>query len=162
MYDALIIGSGFGGAMAAHRLVRAGWRVLLVERGDWVPRDSATRNPGATMIRHAVLLHGERVSLPCWRGRRICRQPLLCRRASVFYGGASFRMREDDFRPDPVIVNNSKAAWPFGYDALEPYYGEPKRILGVAGDDSDDPTRRRAAIRTLVSPRRSRRFAPLP
>ncbi|HEY1335162.1 MAG TPA: FAD-dependent oxidoreductase, partial [Myxococcaceae bacterium] len=36
--DAIIIGSGFGGAMAANVLVRAGWRVLLLERGDWVER----------------------------------------------------------------------------------------------------------------------------
>ena len=37
-FDAIVIGSGFGGAMAAHVLVHAGWRVLMLERGDWVPR----------------------------------------------------------------------------------------------------------------------------
>ena len=56
MYDALIIGSGFGGAMAAHRLVRAGWRVLLLERGDWVlprpVREGPARHHGA----HAAIL----------------------------------------------------------------------------------------------------------
>ena len=51
MYDALIIGSGFGGAMAAHRLVRAGWRVVMLERGDWVPRGPSARDPRATMVR---------------------------------------------------------------------------------------------------------------
>ncbi len=38
MWDALIVGSGFGGAMAAHRLLAAGARVLMIERGDWVAR----------------------------------------------------------------------------------------------------------------------------
>ena len=38
MYDAVVIGSGFGGAMAARVLVRAGWSVLMLERGDWVER----------------------------------------------------------------------------------------------------------------------------
>ncbi len=37
-YDAIVIGSGFGGAMAAHVLVEAGWSVLMLERGDWVAR----------------------------------------------------------------------------------------------------------------------------
>ncbi|MDQ3137622.1 MAG: FAD-dependent monooxygenase, partial [Gemmatimonadota bacterium] len=35
-YDAIVVGSGFGGAMAAHVLVDAGWSVLMLERGDWV------------------------------------------------------------------------------------------------------------------------------
>ncbi len=37
-FDAVVVGSGFGGAMAAHALVHAGWRVLMIERGDWVRR----------------------------------------------------------------------------------------------------------------------------
>jgi choline dehydrogenase-like flavoprotein len=60
---------------------------------------------------------------------------------SVFYGGTSFRFREEDITPGPEIVGGSGAAWPFRYDALEPYYGEAERILGVSGDDRDDPTR---------------------
>jgi gluconate 2-dehydrogenase alpha chain len=31
------------------------------------------------------------------------------------------------------------ADWPFDYDALEPYYGEAERLLGVQGDASDNP-----------------------
>ena len=37
-FDAVIIGSGFGGSMAARRLVEYGWRVAMIERGDWVER----------------------------------------------------------------------------------------------------------------------------
>lgn len=33
--DVIIIGSGFGGAFAAERLVRSGARVTVVERGPW-------------------------------------------------------------------------------------------------------------------------------
>ena len=66
MYDALIIGSGFGGAMTAHRLVRAGWRVLMLERGNWVSRDPSRRDPSASFA-YAVLLEGERLSLPLGR-----------------------------------------------------------------------------------------------
>lgn len=54
-YDAIIIGSGFGGAFAADRLVRAGLRVLLVERGPW--RDTAPVR-AAGIARRSPLPHG--------------------------------------------------------------------------------------------------------
>src|SRR5262245_9932559 len=50
-FDAIIIGSGFGGAFAANVLVEAGWSVLLIERGRWVPR-----GPEASRIDNFVLL----------------------------------------------------------------------------------------------------------
>jgi choline dehydrogenase-like flavoprotein len=141
MYDALIVGSGFGGSMAAHRLVRAGWRVLMVERGGWVQRGPSTRDPRATMIRTSY--YSNESAYQCLSGGEGADVGgLFCVGGpSVFYGGASFRLREEDFTPGPQIVNGSRAAWPFDYGALEPYYAEAERILGVAGDDSGDPTR---------------------
>ncbi|MGW8221265.1 MAG: NAD(P)-binding protein [Syntrophobacteria bacterium] len=41
-YDAIIIGSGAGGSAVAYNLVHAGKRVLILEKGDVVPRDSST------------------------------------------------------------------------------------------------------------------------
>jgi choline dehydrogenase-like flavoprotein len=141
MHDAVVIGSGFGGAMAAHRLVRAGWRVLMIERGGWVPRGTARRHPLAC---HERTAHYSRESAyRCLAGGEAAEiASVFCVGGpSVFYGGASFRLREEDFAPGPDIVNGSRAAWPIDYQALEPYYGEAERILGVAGDDRDDPTR---------------------
>jgi len=57
---------------------------------------------------------------------------------SVFYGGASLRYRERDFLHDPAIATNSGAEWPFDYAALEPWYGEAERLLGVTGNESAD------------------------
>ncbi|MEE8263531.1 MAG: NAD(P)-binding protein, partial [Gammaproteobacteria bacterium] len=42
LYDAIIVGSGAGGAAAAFTLVRAGKRVLILEKGDHLPRDRST------------------------------------------------------------------------------------------------------------------------
>ncbi len=47
-YDYIIIGSGTGGAAAAWRLAIAGSQVLLLEKGDPLPRSSRV-NPSLTI-----------------------------------------------------------------------------------------------------------------
>ena len=59
---------------------------------------------------------------------------------SIFYGGVSFRFREDDFNPPSEIINGSGAKWPIGYNDLEPYYDEAEIILQIAGEEGVDPT----------------------
>jgi len=59
---------------------------------------------------------------------------------SVFYGCASFRFRERDFETTTAIVGDSGAAWPFRYDAMEPFYTRAENLLGVAGEANSDPT----------------------
>jgi choline dehydrogenase-like flavoprotein len=139
-YDAIVVGSGFGGVMAAHELVDAGWRVLMVERGDWVERGPHNWRPEGvgTLTPHysldtpyRVLAGGERDvmgSFACVGG------------PSVFYGGVSLRFRVRDFDPAPEIVGDSGALWPFGYGALEAHYTRAERLIGVAGEQGDDPT----------------------
>ena len=41
-YDAIVIGSGAGGAAVAYKLVKAGRRVLVAEKGGYLPRDGST------------------------------------------------------------------------------------------------------------------------
>jgi len=48
-YDVIVIGSGFGGAMAAHAPVLAGARVLMLERGGWVDRGPHNWEPRGAM-----------------------------------------------------------------------------------------------------------------
>jgi choline dehydrogenase-like flavoprotein len=139
-WDCVIVGSGFGGAMVAHRLVAAGARVLMIERGDWVARGDAAWRPEASLdltphysreipYRCEVGGYGPEIGAPSCVGG-----------PSVFYGCVSFRFRERDFEGDPDVVADSGAAWPYRYDELEPFYAEAERLLGVAGDDAGDPT----------------------
>src|SRR4051812_49006476 len=44
-YDAVIVGSGFGGSVMAARLAGAGWSVCLLERGRAYPPGSFPRTP---------------------------------------------------------------------------------------------------------------------
>jgi choline dehydrogenase-like flavoprotein len=139
-YDALIIGSGFGGTMTAQVLVSAGWKVLMLERGDWVPRGphnwaadgSVDLTPYySTETPYRVLAGGNRPVM----GAYTC-----VGGPSVFYGGVSMRLREADFESAPEIVGDSDARWPYRYADLEPYYTQAEHILNIAGEAGGDPT----------------------
>ena len=139
MYDAIIIGSGFGGALTAHALVNAGKKVLMLERGDWVPRGpqnwaadaSVDLTPVYSMESpYRILAGGNKDTMgaySCVGG------------PSVFYGGVSLRFREADFQFTAEIAGGSNACWPYQYADLEPYYTRAEKILNVAGEMNADP-----------------------
>lgn len=128
-YDAVIIGSGFGGACAAHALSEAGLKTLLLERGGWPQRDALDWNQRAILIekryQSASPLLVKQYNSPEFK-------PLYPNETvggmSVFYGGASLRLRERDL-----------AKWPISYDELEPYYRRAEQMLGVHGEAGQDP-----------------------
>ena len=139
-WDAIVIGSGFGGAMAAHALVHAGHRVLMLERGGWVGRGPDSWGPrGAGLITpHYAMDSAYDVSAG---GRQYKAGSWNCVGGqSVFYGGASYRFRESDFQHHDEIVGTSAAEWPFGYGDVEPFYSEAELLLGVAGESGRDRT----------------------
>ena len=139
-YDAIIVGSGFGGAMSARVLVEAGWSVLMVERGDWVARGPQNWSPDAVgqLTSHYSTESPYRVVHPS--GETQAGAFHCVGGPSVFYGGVAFRFRAEDFEEDPEISGNSGARWPWTYAEIEPYYGEAEQILGVAGETDVDPT----------------------
>ena len=128
-WDAVVIGSGLGGALAAHRLTEAGARVVVLERGCWPHRDEGDWDPQA--ILNDLRYRGTTPLSVRQRGDRRFR-PLPMNETvggmSVFYGGASLRLRPADFE-----------RWPIGYGDLEPFYGEAERLLGVHGSAGADP-----------------------
>jgi choline dehydrogenase-like flavoprotein len=138
-FDAIVVGSGFGGALAAKVLVEAGWRVLMLERGRWVARGPENWTPeGVGQLTEHYSLEAPYLADPA--GPRALGAYHCVGGPSVFYGGVSLRFREHDFEPDPAITSDSGAAWPMRYRDLEPYYLQAERIIGVAGNDGDDPT----------------------
>ena len=127
-YDALIIGSGFGGSAAAHALAQAGLKTILLERGGWAKRDD-----GDWDQRKILLEQRYRSASPLlvrqYNDRKF--EPVYPNEAvggmSVFYGGASLRLRENDFDK-----------WPIEYTDLEEYYCKSERLLGVHGESGED------------------------
>src|SRR6202008_1733964 len=139
-FDAVVVGSGFGGCMAALELVDAGLRVLMLERGGWVKRGPENWSGEGAFVRtpyYAADAGYEVVGGKSAGGERLC---TCVGGPSVFYGGASFRFREGDFAADPEITAGTGGAWPVDYAALEPFYSRAERLLGVAGEPGADPT----------------------
>jgi len=136
----VIVGSGFGGAMAARTLVDAGVGVLLLERGSSVPRGPEAWEAEGTIMRSPAYLSGPAFDAETDRGGGRFHAYSCVGGPSVFYGGVSLRFRAEDFEPPPQIVNDSGAEWPFDYRTLAPYYDRAERILAVAGRAGDDPT----------------------
>lgn len=125
-YDAVVIGSGAGGAPLALRLGRRGLRVLVVEQGDFlkVDRGPETSPPG----KFIVDVMGSRDAPLSFVGGR-----------TKFYGAALYRFRETDFQEVRHEAGISPR-WPISYADLEPYYGEAELLYRVHGSSNGDPT----------------------
>jgi choline dehydrogenase-like flavoprotein len=125
-YDVIVIGSGAGGAAAAHRLVEGGLRVLLLEKGEPLPRD------GSTLDITRVVHRGEFLSREPWAdgaGMRIVpEEHFNVGGKTKWYGAALLRFGAHEFRADPGY---GCRAWPFPRETLDSYYGVAERLLGV-------------------------------
>jgi choline dehydrogenase-like flavoprotein len=129
LYDAIIVGSGFGGSFAAYSIAKAGFRTLLLERGDWPKRDEGDWNP-----QQIFSIGRYRSTSPIYvkqnfnkRNKKIYPNEVVGG-MSVFYAGVTLRMREIDFEK-----------WPINYGDLEPYYSQVEELLEVSGEPQKDP-----------------------
>jgi choline dehydrogenase-like flavoprotein len=140
-YDVIVIGSGPGGAALAQRLAPTGKRILLIERGDYLPRSPANWDS------HTVFVDGAYQAKETWHDSTgVEFHPGLhyfVGGNSKVYGAALFRLRERDFE-EIVHEDGISPAWPLKYDAFEPYYAEAERLFhvhGAAGEDPNEPWR---------------------
>jgi choline dehydrogenase-like flavoprotein len=138
-YDVIIIGTGAGGGTLASKLAPTGKRILLLERGDYVPREKD--NWSAT----AVNLKGKYQTKEVWRdhsGKDLHPHTNYCVGGNTkFYGAALFRLRKEDFG-EIRHHGGVSPAWPLSYDELEPYYSKAEHMYHVHGLRGEDPTER--------------------
>ena len=136
-FDVIIIGTGAGGGTLAHRLAPSGKRILLLERGDYVPREKDNWSPRRVNVEAKYNTKEE------WRtadGHALHPHTNYNVGGNTkFYGAALFRLRAEDFG-EIRHHGGVSPAWPIGYADLEPYYTEAERLYQVHGERGVDPT----------------------
>ena len=136
-YDVIVIGSGAGGGAVAHTLAPSGKRILILERGNFLPREMANWDV------EEVFENNKYISEDTWYdadGHPF--QPQVhyfVGGATKMYGAALYRLRPQDFEDLPH-VDGLSPAWPVGYDEFEPWYTRAEWLYQVRGNHGEDPT----------------------
>lgn len=124
-FDVIIIGTGAGGGTLAYRLAPSGKRILLLERGDFLPREKHNWSVEEVFVKNRY------VSPDTWydhKGKNF--QPgshYFVGGATKLYGAALFRLRKEDFG-EMKHYDGISPAWPIFYEDLEPYYTQAEYI----------------------------------
>jgi choline dehydrogenase-like flavoprotein len=152
--NAVVVGAGAGGGVVAKELAVAGYKVALLERGQWyTPADchkDDLRNQRTTVLGNAfgpveagnprvlVELDGrERVLTPSMGGYN--NNAACVGGGTLSYGAMAWRFLEKDFRMKSTygaLDGSTLEDWPISYDDLEPFYEKAEWEIGVSGDDS--------------------------
>ena len=135
-YDVIIIGSGAGGGTLALELAPFGKRILILERGGWLPREKENWDA------EDVFVENRYVSKDIWYtkdGKPF--QPGVYYHvggATKMYGAQLYRLRERDFG-ELRHQDGLSPAWPISYADLEPYYTRAENLYQVHGNRGEDP-----------------------
>ena len=135
--DVVVVGSGMGGGTTAWALAQRGVDVLVLERGERLPREPQNWSPSA------VFLDRRYKPDEVWedgRGRAFAPGVhYVVGGNTKVYGASLPRFRESDFE-EVAHLEGVSPAWPFRYADLEPFYGEAERLYAVHGTTGEDPT----------------------
>lgn len=149
-YDAIIVGSGAGGGMAAHELANAGLKIAVVEAGPFFdPKDPTTQTqlkwPWQSPRRGAStnrafgdydMSYGdwevdgepytkeEGTEFLWWRSRMLGGRTNHWGRISLRFGPTDFKHKD---------VDGLGENWPISYDEVKPYYDKLDKLIGVYG-----------------------------
>jgi choline dehydrogenase-like flavoprotein len=136
-FDVLIIGSGAGGGTLARHLAPSDKRILVLERGDWLPREAENWDSQAVFVDNRYVPtetwydHHDKAFAPgvhYWVGG-----------ATKVYGAALYRLRNEDFG-ELRHHDGISPAWPIDYAEFEPYYARAEHMYEVHGNHGEDAT----------------------
>jgi choline dehydrogenase-like flavoprotein len=135
--DVVVIGSGMGGGTIALALAQRGVGVLVLERGQRLPREPENWSP------RAVFIESRYKPAEKWLdgvgGMFVPGVHYVVGGNTKVYGASLPRFRAQDFTVIEHLEGTSPA-WPFDYADLEPYYAKAERIYRVHGTYGEDPT----------------------
>lgn len=136
-YDLIIIGSGAGGGTLAHALADSGKKILILERGDYLKRESQNWQP------KAVFLENRYHTKEKWYDRDgnafTPGMNYYVGGNTKVYGAALLRLREKDFG-EVRHYGGISPAWPLGYKDYQSYYLAAEKLYSVHGKRGEDPT----------------------
>jgi choline dehydrogenase-like flavoprotein len=135
-FDAIVIGTGAGGGTLALHLAQAGKKILILERGPFMPQEKLNWDTSA------VFLDNRYHTKETWQDKD--GKPLHPQQAyfvggqTKVFGAAMFRMRAEDFG---VIQHKGgiSPAWPITYSDMEPFYFRAEDLFHVHGDLGSAP-----------------------
>jgi choline dehydrogenase-like flavoprotein len=156
---AIVIGSGAGGSIAAMELTRAGWDVVIFEKGPGYFTNLVGPGPIGTVFSNDDLKMNVRYfagpdPLTCprtWRPNAqtpvqytgaVDELPQTVGGGSVHWDAKVPRLWDIDFQQLSAfgpVPDADLADWPFSYAEIAPYYDEIEQLIGVQGDVSAIP-----------------------
>ncbi len=136
-YDFVIIGTGAGGGTLAYALRNSGAKILLLERGDFLPQEPENWD-------HEAVFHRKRYKpaekwLDAAGGDFPPGVHYFVGGNTKVYGAALPRLRREDFEA-LEHEGGVSPAWPISYDDLEPFYAEAEKTYRVHGNGGEDPS----------------------
>jgi choline dehydrogenase-like flavoprotein len=135
-YDIVIIGSGAGGGTLAHALASTGKKILILERGDFLPREKENWEPKAVFLKnryHTTEKWQDKEGAPFTPGMNY-----YVGGNTKVYGAALLRLRENDFK-EVKHYGGISPAWPLSYQDFQPYYLQAEKLYSVHGLRGEDP-----------------------
>ena len=136
-YDAIVIGTGAGGGTLALHLAQAGKKILILERGPFMPQEKLNWDTSA------VFLDNRYHTRETWQDKQgndlHPQQAYFVGGQTKVYGAAMFRMRAEDFG---MIRHRggTSPAWPISYADMEPFYTRAEELFHVHGDLGSAPS----------------------
>lgn len=136
-YDLIIIGTGAGGGTLAYKLAATGKKILILERGTYLPKEKANWSTAEVYGKERYHTQEQwydsagkpfRPQMSYWVGGN-----------TKVYGAALLRLRERDFEA-VEHKNGISPAWALKYHDFEPYYTQAEKLYEVHGQQGEDPT----------------------
>ena len=166
MFDAIVIGSGMSGGIAAKELTERGLKVLMLERGrkiehvaDYQDTQMPWELPNNNMIPEDELVADYPIQRQCYAVNAATKQfwvkdsehpyttpegkPFAWIRGyhlggrSIMWGRQSYRLSPQDFEAN--AKDGHGCDWPIRYDDLAPWYAQIETFIGVAGSNEGLP-----------------------
>jgi choline dehydrogenase-like flavoprotein len=135
-YDVIIIGTGGGGGTLLHALAPTGKKILVLERGGYLPREKDNWSSRAVFVRNKYKAH------ETWYDRE--GKPFnpeihyYVGGQTKLYGSALLRFDPKDFG-ELEHYDGISPAWPISYDVMAPYYAAAERLYHVHSDSGPYP-----------------------